>query len=255
MLQSTGKCALIFIQAADRIRGDEKAFKNALRYPTLPTLKLWMGSLLTTHTTDIYSMDRSARSTFGDLYHGMRDPEREHPETWWELFVSGFEKIYRFLGSEDSQLGFRAACATMSIAIVAFLASSQVFFIKQRLIWATITVPVALTTSSGSATRGLFWRVVGTVAAMVLSIVNYYIVDGRTAYIPLSFHLLSNHIANFDSGIIVFLFVFLCFGMLLNNHITGMPHLTSADMYIMVKFPRYLIAGLLGLVTQVLIIG
>lgn len=184
MLQSTGKCALMFVQAADRIRGDEKAFKNALRYPTLSTLKLWVGSLLMTHTTDIYSMDRSAKSTFGDLYHGMRDPERESPETRRELLISSFEKFYRFLGSEDSQLGFRAACATMSIAIVAFLAAGQVFFIKQRLIWASITVAVALTTSSGSATRGLFWRVVGTVAAMVLSIVNYYIVDGKTAYVP-----------------------------------------------------------------------
>lgn len=191
MLQSTGKCALIFVQAADRIRGDENSFKNALRYPTLQTLKLWVGSLLMTHTTDIYSMDRSAKSTFGDLYHGMRDPERESPETRWELLISSFEKFYHFLGSEDSQLGFRAACATMSIAIVAFLAAGQVFFIKQRLIWASITVAVALTTSSGSATRGLFWRVVGTVAAMVLSIVNYYIVDGKTAYVPI-FPLLAN---------------------------------------------------------------
>lgn len=41
----------------------------------------------------------------------------------------------------------------------------------------------------------------------------------------------------------------------MDTSFTGFARLTSLDMYIMVKFPRYLIAGLLGLVTQVLIIG
>ncbi|KAE8382518.1 hypothetical protein BDV26DRAFT_299438 [Aspergillus bertholletiae] len=195
MLESTGKCVLKFVQAADRIRGDEKAFKNALRYPSLPTLKLWARTLFMTQNTDVDMMDRQAKSSFGELYHGFKDLERVPSTTLWERLVSNIERSYRFFGSEESQLGFRAACATMSIGIVAFLQSGQEFFIKQRLLWASITVAVAFTPSSGSATRGLIWRIVGTVVAMVLSIVNYYI------------------------------------------------------------FPRYLIAGLLALVTHVLIIG
>lgn len=184
IIGSTGKSLMHLVTAADRIRADDKAFKNALRYPSWDTLKKWAHQIYSAQTSDIWQMDHDAKATFGDLYHGLRDPEREPDhvsEALLQPATSRFRSFYRFFGSEPSQIGFRAACATMSIAIVAFLASSQIFFIKQRLIWATITVAVAFTTSSGSATRGLIWRIVGTVVAMVFSFINYYIVNGKTA--------------------------------------------------------------------------
>ena len=64
--------------------------------------------------------------------------------------------------------GFRVACATMSIAISAFLEVSQTFFVAQRLVWAMIMVAIGMTMTSGSGVFGLAARVIGTCFAMVI---------------------------------------------------------------------------------------
>lgn len=75
--------------------------------------------------------------------------------------------------------GFRVACATMSIAILAFLQDTQVFFIEQRLVWAMIMVAISMTMTSGSGVFGFIARIAGTFIAMCSSLLIWYIAGGR----------------------------------------------------------------------------
>ncbi|KAJ5620029.1 hypothetical protein N7510_004013 [Penicillium lagena] len=77
--------------------------------------------------------------------------------------------------------GKRVAVATMTIAIVAFLRNSQLFYIEQRLIWGSIMVAISMTETSGSGIYGQLQRLLGTAIGMVLSYIDWYIVDGRSA--------------------------------------------------------------------------
>lgn len=58
----------------------------------------------------------------------------------WERFGDAVRRIPRTLRSAEVAFGFRVACATMTLAVIAFLESSQRFFIEQRLVWAMIMV-------------------------------------------------------------------------------------------------------------------
>jgi hypothetical protein len=53
------------------------------------------------------------------------------------------------MASAECAFGFRVACATLTIGIVAFLESSHVFFQEQRLVWAMIIVAIGMSMTSG----------------------------------------------------------------------------------------------------------
>ena len=53
------------------------------------------------------------------------------------------------MSSEECAFGFRVACATLTIGIVAFLKDTQVFFQQQRLVWAMIIVAIGMSMTSG----------------------------------------------------------------------------------------------------------
>jgi hypothetical protein len=57
--------------------------------------------------------------------------------------------IPRFLGSTESAFGFRVACATLTVGVIAFLKDTQAFFIEQRLVWAMIIIAIGMTMTSG----------------------------------------------------------------------------------------------------------
>lgn len=59
----------------------------------------------------------------------------------------------------------------MTIAIIAFLESTQVFFVEQRLVWAMIIIAISLMISAGQTMFGFFTRAVGTAVAMVNSFI------------------------------------------------------------------------------------
>ncbi len=81
---------------------------------------------------------------------------------------NGLRKIARMLASREMAFGFRVGCATMSIAIMAFLEASQAFFNAQRLVWAQIMVAIGMTMTAGSGAFGLAGRVAGTTFASKL---------------------------------------------------------------------------------------
>ena len=156
----------------------------------------------------------------GQAFGARRDPEHLPATTTFEKFGNYIRVIPGLLRSPHAAFGFRAAVATMSVAIVNYLRSSQAFYIEQRLVWALIMITFSMTRTSGASMVNYVLRVVGTVAAMVASYVVWYIVDGKTP------------------GVIVFLFVwiFMCF-------------------YIPLKMPQYVIVGIITAVTTLLIIG
>ncbi len=107
----------------------------------------------------------------------------------------------------------------MTIGIVAFLEPTQNFFMEQRLVWSMIIITIGMTMTSGQSLFGFFCRVLGTVIGMVLSLLVWYIVDGK---IP---------------GVITFLWLSL-----------------FVIYYFFIKFPRMLNANIIVLVTVVLIL-
>lgn len=172
----------------------------------------------------------------GSGFNARKDPEHLAPNTAWQRFGNAVRIIPRFLASQESTFGFRVACATLTVGIVAFLENTNRFFLEQRLVWAMIIIaignetisllvyalmliPLGMSVTSGQSVFGFVSRVVGTFGAMVVSFIIWYIVDEKTA------------------GIIVFLWLF-----------------TFLEMYLFLKFPRFLQGAILLMVTQVLII-
>lgn len=108
----------------------------------------------------------------------------------------------------------------MTVGIVAFLESTQEFFIEQRLVWAMIIIAIGMTVTAGQSVFGFFTRTGGTALSMLLSIIIWYIVDAK---IP---------------GVIVMLWFFI-----------------FVEYYFFLKFPRFLPVWLICIITQVLIVG
>ncbi|KAF2806265.1 uncharacterized protein BDZ99DRAFT_538446 [Mytilinidion resinicola] len=227
LLYSVSRAVLSLVRYADEQVADGKMKKSKLIMPGNRRLKKWLVNIFKVEdstaedTTTTGDVDGNKSTIYmGEAYSARKDPEHLPPQTAWE-HIGDFIRIFpRFLRSSESAFGFRAACATMSIAIVAYLHDTQVFFIKQRLVWAMIMVAISMTPSAGQSASTFFLRLIGTVLAMVLSFLMWYIPDGKTA------------------GVIVFLFIFVTFGF-----------------YVPIKKPKFIIVGLISVVTATMIIG
>jgi hypothetical protein len=108
----------------------------------------------------------------------------------------------------------------MSIAIVSFLHDTQKFFTENRLLWAMIMVAISMSPTAGQSLFSFVLRIFGTIVAMILAFLVYYIPDGKTP------------------GILVIFFVF-----------------TSIAWYVPLKKPQFAIIGMISIVTMTLIIG
>ena len=137
-----------------------------------------------------------------------------------ERFSDQIRKIAHFFNSPASKFAFRVAVATMSIAVINYLRDTQIFFTQQRLFWAQIMASIAMSPSAGQSLRAFVLRAAGTLIAMVLAYIAYYIVDGKTA------------------GVLVFYFIFLHIGM-----------------YILVTRPALAPVGMIAQITLTLILG
>ncbi|KAJ5050643.1 uncharacterized protein L3040_002518 [Drepanopeziza brunnea f. sp. 'multigermtubi'] len=225
LLHSAGVAILKLVQFADSKVADGTMKKNRLINPGQQRLKKWILSIgredssLDSNTPD--SMEAGTNTVYmGAGFNPKGDPEHLPAKTAWQKFGNGLRTISHFMGSTESAFGFRVACATLTVGIIAFLKDSQEFFIKQRLVWAMIIIAIGMTMTSGQSIFGFFARVAGTALAMVFSIVIWYIVNEQTA------------------GVIVFLWLFI-----------------FVEMYFFLKYPRFIPIWLMCIVTQVLIIG
>lgn len=159
--------------------------KKHFIFPGKRRLYKWVMNLHKEDSTVDETTPDSLESSQSTVYMGAgfgkrKDPEHLPAKNAWETFGNGIRTIPRFLGSLESSFGFRVACATMTVGIVAFLKDSQKFFIEQRLVWAMIIIAIGMTVTAGQSVFGFFTRVAGTALSMVFSLVIWYIVDQKT---------------------------------------------------------------------------
>lgn len=109
------------------------------------------------------------------------NPETLPPTNVWEKASTILRSISHLIRSEESIFGFRVAAASFCVGIVAFLHQTQEFFIHQRGIWAMIVIVIGMSPTSGQTLFGFIARIAATVVSLALSLVVWYIVDGRTA--------------------------------------------------------------------------
>jgi hypothetical protein len=120
---------------------------------------------------------------------GFPDPEHLPPENIWEKGSMVLRTISHVIRSDQSTFGFRVSAASFSVGILAYLHQTQDFFIRQRCIWAMIVIVIGMSPTSGQTMFGFVARILATIVSLVLSLIVWYIVDGKTA------------------GVIVFLFI------------------------------------------------
>jgi len=84
---------------------------------------------------------------------GAIDPEHLPPVNPWERFGKRLRYVSRIPASKESVSRFRAAAASFSVAILAFLQQTQDFFNRQRLIWILVLIAFGMSLTSGA---GLF---------------------------------------------------------------------------------------------------
>ncbi|KIX95771.1 uncharacterized protein Z520_08479 [Fonsecaea multimorphosa CBS 102226] len=177
---------LDLVRFADSKVEDGTMRKKRFLYPSAKQWKKWAWAIITREDSNLDYTAYSYRSGTPTVYLGdalgvNRDPEHLPPVTWWEKLTDYFRLIPRLFGSKESWFGFKVATGTMIIAVTAFLRNSQQFYIKQRIIWGAIMVAISMTQTAGSGMYGQFVRIFGTFLAMVLSYIDWYIVDGDTA--------------------------------------------------------------------------
>lgn len=225
LMQATGEAVQDFVAFAEAKVNEGTFSKKRFIYPNQHRLKKWFIGIFKSEDSTAEDspdiMDRGLNVVYlGQGWMSKKDPEHLPPANSWERFGNGLRKFSRFFGSPESIFGFRVACATMTIGIIAFLEQTQQFFIKQRLVWAMIIVAIGMTQTSGQSIFGFICRVGGTFVAMVNSFIIWYIVDERTP------------------GVFVFLWLF-----------------TFVEYYFFFKYPQFIPAIIMCIVTQVLILG
>ncbi|KAF2004289.1 hypothetical protein P154DRAFT_55930 [Amniculicola lignicola CBS 123094] len=225
LLHSVSKAVLEFVKFADQ--RDQAVAKKSFITPGRRRMKKWVANVFQQQDSNhedemtVAGLDKNNVIVYmGEAYKERKDPEHLPPTNMWEKFGNFMRGSSKFLRSSESSFGFRCACATMSIAIIAFLRDTQKFFIEQRIVWAMIMVAISMTPTAGTSIFTFLLRIFGTVVAMVAAFLVWYIPDQRTA------------------GIIVFLWVFVALGF-----------------YIPLKKPSLVILGLLSCVTTTMIIG
>ncbi|OJJ50794.1 hypothetical protein ASPZODRAFT_148204 [Penicilliopsis zonata CBS 506.65] len=225
LLYSTGQVVLDFVRFADDRAASGKLSKKHLIIPGSKRLKKWVRSTFLVEDSheddnigDVHTQSNILQ--LGEAYRHRKDPEHLPPVTRFQRIGDKIRFIPAFLRSPESAYGFRVACATMTIAIVALLHDTQAFFIKQRLLWAMIMVVLSMSPTSGQSLFSFVLRVLGTTIAMVCSLLVWYIPDEKTP------------------GVIIFLFIFVSIGF-----------------YIPIKMFRFRVIGMISIVTTTMIIG
>lgn len=225
LLYSTGQTVLNFVRYADSVAARGKLSRTRLIIPGAHRSWKWAKSFLRAgdnheddNLGDVHTHNNILE--LGEAYKNRKDPEHLPPETLFQKVGDKIRVFPWFLRSFESTYGFRVACATMTIAVVAFLHDTQIFFIKQRLVWAMIMVNLSMSPTSGQSIFSFVLRIAGTIIAMVASLLCWYIPDENTA------------------GVIIFLFIFV-----------------SCMFYVPIKMFRFRVVGIISIITTTMIIG
>ncbi|PYH85653.1 hypothetical protein BO82DRAFT_302115 [Aspergillus uvarum CBS 121591] len=220
------KATLDLVKFADNKIDDGTMKRNRLIFPKQKTILQWLspdseqkesgegsGRRQSSHVNPSAVYEEREAETFPD-------PEHLPPANFFEKGSIVLRVISKVIKSEQSIFGFRVAAAAFCVGILAFLRQTQDFFIHQRCIWAMIVIVIGMNPTSGQTMFGFVARIAGTVVSMVLSLIVWYIVDGKTA------------------GVIVFLYIGNIF-----------------EYYFYIKVPQYFGATVIAIVTFNVIVG
>ena len=167
LLWSTGQAVIDLVRFADIKRSQGVMTRNRLIFPGRKRLKKWiLGAFRKEDTSAEHTPDTTEATNvhveLEQAFRERRDPEHLPPTSTWQRFGNSVRQISAVLGSQSSAFGFRVACATMSIGIIAYLEATQKFFIEQRLLWAMIMVSIGMTVTAGAGVFGFIGRIAGT---------------------------------------------------------------------------------------------
>jgi hypothetical protein len=147
LFHATSRAILDFVKFADERVETGKLSKTRLIVPGAKRMKKWLFSMWKTDDgsrEDGHGLgdlnQPSTRVDMGQSYNARMDPEHLPPQNALERVGDAIRVLPGFLRSPESAFGFRVAAATMSIAVIAFLHQTQLFFVENRLLWAMIMV-------------------------------------------------------------------------------------------------------------------
>ncbi|KAI8952788.1 hypothetical protein F4801DRAFT_599250 [Xylaria longipes] len=226
LMEAAGESVLRVVQFADSKVNDGTMKNKRLIVPKPKVLRKWITSIFSdedkSQENNVDNMMDSGMAIIymGDSFAGKKDPEHLPPTNFWQRSGNALRAVSKFFSSEESAFGIRCAFATLTVGILAFLEQTHTFFQEQRLVWAMIIIAIGMTQTSGQSIFGFICRILGTLVAAILTLIIWYIVDEK---VP---------------GIFVFLYLF-----------------QAISIYFLLKFPQFIPAIILCMVTQVLIIG
>jgi hypothetical protein len=184
---SIAKALVDLVVYADNLATSGKLTRWRFIFPRWKRIRRFFTNVYTTNdlSQDTGTLndfqDGSHKIFLGESYYAKKDPEHLPPRNWFEAVGDNFLKIPKWLASPASAFGLRAAFATMSLAIPLFIRQTQSFSSQNRLYWAIIMTAISMSPTSGQSIFGFILRVVGTIAAMILSWIIFYVAgDGKT---------------------------------------------------------------------------
>ncbi len=178
LMYSIGSAILKMVKYADSKVADGTLKKKRFINPGVRRLRKLFADVFQNKDQEHFLTDGDSTGTsiwMGDSLNARKDPEHLPPKNIWEKATDHLRGISRFFASDASAFAFRAAVATMSIGILAFIQQTQTFFLQQRILWAMIMTAISMDSTTGKGMFGFFGRILGTIVAMVSSIVIWYI--------------------------------------------------------------------------------
>jgi hypothetical protein len=223
LIFSMGRAILKLSRYADGKVEDGTMTKKRLIFPAWRKIvKLIEGAWKQEDSNGVehYGEGPSSNIYLGDSFKARKNPEHLPPTNWFEKCADYLRVIPNHFRSDEAAFGFRAAVATMSIAVLNFIHQTQVFYQDQRVMWALLMIAISMSPQTGQGIFGFLARVFGTLVAMVSSIALWYIGGRKTgAIIPL-----------------FYLYI-------------------ACGVWFAVKKPQFAIVGILSVVTAILILG
>ena len=223
LIFSMGRAILKLSQYTDGKVEDGTMTKKRLIFPAWrKVVKLIEGAWKKEDSNGVehYGEGPASNIYLGDSFKARKNPEHLPPTNWFEKSTDYLRVIPNHFRSDEAAFGFRAAVATMSIAVLNFIHQTQSFYQDQRIMWALLMIAISMSPQTGQGIFGFLARVFGTIVAMVASIALWYIGGPKTgAILPL-------------------FYIYIACGV-----------------WFVVKKPQLAIAGILSVVTAILILG
>jgi hypothetical protein len=185
-LYSTGVAVLELCNFSDSLQSEGVMSRNRLIVPHFRALRQWLYSIFDTTDAAIADDDRPSTKkeeglVFGRSIRSTHNIDHLPPHNIFERLGVKIRRFQEFLKGPEFSFGFRSACATMSCAIIAYLEPTQDIFTHYRLIWSVIIAAIGANMSAGQSGVSYVLRILGSLAALIICYLVWYIANGNTA--------------------------------------------------------------------------